>query len=398
MSSSRILVLSVGAGSGHNRAAQALERAFSGMPQVAFVEWIDCLEYAGKAFRDLYSRQFLRLVQKAPSLWGWAFEMTDVPWQQRQLRELFERLNTRALVRKIQAISPTACVCTHFTPAAILSHLLGEHALATHLSVVVTDFYVHASWLTRPICRYFVAHDEGKAQLEAAGLPAERVSVTGIPIDPVFAQSPDPTAVRKATGLQSDRPVVLLSAGAAGTMKPEDMLRFLVAIHTPCQFVIVCGRNDKLRAMLTQAVSRQVSDHDFRVLGYTDRIHEWMAVADLYIGKPGGLSTSECLASGLPMVIWDPVPGQEIYNAGYLVEQGAGLVPSCADTLSWKVDRLLQDTNRLAAMKQASRAAGRPDAARVIARTVLDQISEPPVTTGPYPSADEGTSGPETKM
>jgi processive 1,2-diacylglycerol beta-glucosyltransferase len=387
MSEARILILSVGAGSGHNRAAQALHKAFGQLPQVACVEWIDCLEYTSRPFRDLYSRQFLWLVRTAPALWAWAFEKTDVPWQQRHLRELLERLHTRALVRKILDFAPTACVCTHFTPAVIIARMLGRHTLATHLSIVVTDFYVHASWLTRRVCRYFVTHEENRIQLEAAGVPGDRISITGIPIDPVFENPPDRSGTRQSSGLREDRPVILLCAGTAGSGRPEAILRFLEAIRTPAQFVIVCGRNEKLKARLTQAVGRQTTGHDVRILGYTDRIHEWMAAADVYIGKPGGLSTAECLASGLPMVVWDPVPGQEIFNAGYLVEHGAGVVPSSGETLPWKVDRLLQNPGRLAAMKQAARSAGQPDAARRIARHVLAHIEEPAVSVGSDPAA-----------
>jgi len=378
----RVLILSVGAGSGHNRAAQALEAVCRSHPEVEQVEWVDCLQYANWAFRDLYSRRFLWLVRKVPFVWAWAFDKTDVPWQQRQLRELLERLNTRALVQKIQRLGPTACVCTHFTPAAIVSRMLGQGVLSAHLSVVVTDFYVHGSWLTQPVCRYFVSHEENRVQLEAAGVPADRIDVTGIPIDPAFEQLPERGAIRRSEGLAEDQPVVVLCPGSAGATHPERIVDFLEGIETPCQFVIVCGRNNKLRARLRRATRRRAERHAVRIMGYTDRMQEWMAAADLFIGKPGGLTTAECLACGLPMIVWDPVPGQEIYNAGYLVEQGAGLVPNCDQTLPWKVDGLLRDRDRLAEMQRAARAAGRADAARRIVQTLLNRRDEPQVRPG----------------
>ncbi|MBN1125401.1 MAG: glycosyltransferase [Sedimentisphaerales bacterium] len=376
MSGQRVLILSVGAGSGHNRAAQALHKVFGNDPRVQQTAWIDCLEYTNKAFRDLYSKQFLNLVSKAPTLWGLAFDKTDVPWEQRQFRELLERLNARPLFKRITDFAPSACVCTHFMPGAMISRMLRKDELSCHLSVVVTDFYVHASWLTEPICRYFVAHEEGKAQLEAADFSSDRIDVTGIPIDPVFAQDKDKTALHSQFGLDDMLPIILLSAGAAGTMKGDEIVQFLSTIRTPCQFVIICGRNETLRAELDKAASDLQGHQRFHILGYTTQMDEWMAVADLFIGKPGGLSTSECLARGLPMVVWDPVPGQEVYNTMYLLEHGAAVAPASAATLGFKVDQILQHPDRLAAMKQAARTAGKPNSAAAICDLILQHANE----------------------
>ncbi|MCK4999212.1 MAG: glycosyltransferase [Anaerohalosphaera sp.] len=376
----KVLVLSVGAGSGHNRCGQALEKAFSLDDRVEQVEYIDCLNYTNAAFKEIYSNQFLKVVQNAPNLWGWAFDKTDVPWDQNNIRELIERLHTKKLVSKIMDFQPDICVCTHFMPAEIISRLLRKNKFKTHLSVVVTDFYVHASWLTELFCRYFVPHEEGVVQLEAAGFDRERINVCGIPIDPVFSERKDKAKLRDTFGLEHDVPVILLSAGAAGTMRAEEIIKFLESIQSPCQFVIICGRNETLKNELDIAVASRPEDaKKFHVLGFTTQMDEYMTTADLFIGKPGGLTTSECLAKALPMVIWDPVPGQEVYNSIYLLENGAAVSPTAATTLGYKVDKILKTPGRVEAMKKAAESISHPDSAREVAQTVLDNAQELPV-------------------
>jgi processive 1,2-diacylglycerol beta-glucosyltransferase len=380
MEKHKVLVLSVGAGSGHNRCAQALEKAFLQDDRVERVEYVDCLDHTNIAFKELYSRQFLKVVQNATNLWGWAFDKTDVPWEENNIRELVERLHTKKLVSKIIDFEPDICICTHFMPAEIVSRLLRKNKLKTHLSVVVTDFYVHASWLTELFCRYFVPHEEGAVQLEAVGFDRERINVCGIPIDPVFSEKKDRAKLREKFGLEDDAAVILLSAGAAGTMRGEEIIKFLASIQSPCQFVIVCGRNETLKDELNKTIEGRPKDEKkFHVLGYTTQMDEYMSAADLFIGKPGGLTTSECLAKSLPMVIWDPVPGQEVYNSIYLLENGAAVSPTAVTTLGYKVDQILTTPGRLEGMRESAASISHPDSAREVVQMVLGNANELPV-------------------
>ena len=164
----------------------------------------DALKFTNKLFRDFYSTLYMKLVRDAPDLLGWVYRASDEPWKGEAARTQLDRLNTRKLVAFIQEFDPHITVCTHFMPAGIISHLHGEGAAARRIiSIVVTDFDCHAMWLSRMFHRYFVAIDETKAHLEALGLPAERITVSGIPIDPVFAQPVDRAAVRVRYGLRS---------------------------------------------------------------------------------------------------------------------------------------------------------------------------------------------------
>jgi processive 1,2-diacylglycerol beta-glucosyltransferase len=365
----RVLIISTSAGTGHVRAAQALEKEFARDPRVGQVLHQDALNFTNKLFREFYSTLYLKLVRSAPDILGWVYKASDEPWKGEAARTQLDRLNTHKLVKFIEQFDPHITVCTHFMPAGIISHLQEQGRLRTHHSIVVTDFDCHAMWLSRTFHRYFVALEETKAHLEALGLPAERITVSGIPIDPVFAEPVDRTAVRVAFGLDPRKTTLLLSAGALGVGPTELIVERLKHLRHEVQTIVICGKSEEVMTRVAAATGRDVR---FRILGYTDRMHELMHISDLFIGKPGGLTTSEALACGLPMAVFSPIPGQEERNADHLLEEGAGIRCNELTTLPFKLDRLLGAPERLAAMRRAATALGRPDAARTVVQTLLD--------------------------
>ena len=368
----RVLLLSTSAGTGHVRAAQALEKAFATDPRVAAVKHADALDFTTAIFREFYSTLYMKLVRSAPDVLGWAYKASDEPWKGDEFRLQIDRLNTRPLVKFIREFDPQITVCTHFMPAGIIAHLIAKRELDTHHSIVVTDLDCHAMWLSRLFHRYFVAIDETKAHLEALGLPAERITVSGIPIDPIFAEPIDRAAVRAEFGLHLEKPVLLLSAGALGVGPTEFVVERLMQLRTDAQTIVICGKSDELRERIAAKV-----DARFHLLGYTNRMHDLMKISDLFIGKPGGLTTSEALACGLPMAVISPIPGQEERNTDHLLEEGTAIRCNELTTIPFKVDRLLADPARLSAMRTRALAMGRPQAARTIVETLLEDRLPP---------------------
>jgi len=375
----RVLIISTSAGTGHVRAAQALEKEFVRDPRVGQVVHEDALNFTNKLFRDFYSTLYMKLVRSAPDVLGWVYKASDEPWKGEAARTQLDRLNTMKLVRFIEEFDPHMTVCTHFMPAGIISHLQEKGRLRTHHSIVVTDFDCHAMWLSRMFQRYFVALDETKAHLEALGLPADRITASGIPIDPIFAVPVNRQKVRASYGLHPTKTTLLLSAGALGVGPTEMVVERLKHLRHDVQTIVTCGRSEEAKARVTQAVSSM--RERFCVLGYSDRMHELMQISDLFIGKPGGLTTSEALACGLPMAVFSPIPGQEERNADHLLEEGAGIRCNELTTLPFKIDRLLDDPARVAAMREAARAMGRPHAARTVVDTLLNDHL-PPLVLG----------------
>lgn len=375
-----VLIMSASAGTGHLRAAEAIETACRRNPQIGQVVNIDALKYTNKLFRRFYSNLYIQLIKSAPTFLGWFYETSDEPWRTDRMRLMLSRLNLRPLVRLIRRLNPDITICTHFLPAEIMSHLLQTKEVDTKLSIVVTDFDVHAMWLSRAFHHYFVAIDQAKIHLTMMGLPAARVTVSGIPIDPAFGLKKNIRALKAKHGIAPGRPVVLVSAGALGVGSAEYVVRGLSYMKTPAHIVVVCGSNPKLREEVLEQVGTLKAAHlEFHVLGFTKEMHELMGISDLFIGKPGGLTTSEALASGLPMMIFQPIPGQEWRNSDHLLEQGIAVKCNQITTMAHKVDGLLDDPAHLRKMSAAARKLGRPDAARTVIETLLRQMDAAPV-------------------
>jgi processive 1,2-diacylglycerol beta-glucosyltransferase len=369
----RVLVLSASSGAGHVRAAQALERALVVTGRVREVRHVDILQYTSKLFRRLYAQAYLDLANHAPKVLGWLYDYFDEPWKHERLLLALHTLNATRFVRFLERERPDWAVSTHFLPAALIAGLRSKGRLSTRQAIVVTDFDVQGMWLTRHVDRYFVALEETRARLERLGVPPEAITISGIPIDPVFAEPKDAGAMRAKHGLAPDRTTVLVSAGGFGVGPVEALVHTLLELRQPVQLVVICGRSAELKGRLDALAAARPPDLTpaLHVVSYTTEMDEYMAAADLLVGKPGGLTSSEALARGLPLVIVHPIPGQEERNADHLLEAGVAIRGNNLAALAWKIDRLLADPARLAAMRANVRRMARPHAARDIAATLV---------------------------
>jgi len=373
----RILVLSASVGAGHLRAAQAVEAACRLRYPGADVRHVDVLTLTPPAFRRVYGKGYLDLVNHAPDLLGVLYDRTNRPPKHRtgdRLRLALERLNTRALVQFLRDFDPDVLVHTHFLPAALAAHLKRRRRLRAPHVVVVTDFDVHRWWLCRGVARYFVAREDNRVHLEALGEPGNAIRVTGIPIDPRFAEAPDLTALRRRHGVAEGEPLLLVLCGGFGVGPIEALVGSLWASVRDARLVIVTGRNESLRERLSRRA--KIAAAPTVVLGFTTEMHEWMALADLAVTKPGGLTTSEALARGLPLVVANPIPGQETRNATMLFEEGAAISGENPLTVGYRVAHLLASPERLAAMRSSARRLGRPSAALDVAGELERVVAE----------------------
>jgi processive 1,2-diacylglycerol beta-glucosyltransferase len=371
----KVLLLSASAGAGHLRAAEAIEKAFNEAKDAESreVRHIDVLNYTNKLFRHFYSKAYIDLVNKMPEVPGWMYDKLDKPWKNERRRLALDKLNTRPFVKLLRTYQPDLIVCTHFLPAEIVSWLKARERLSSRQVIIVTDFDVHAMWLVHHYERYFVALEEARVYLEALGIPPNKISVSGIPIDPVFGVKKDKQEMRAKHGLAADRTTILLSAGGFGVGSVDALVNSLLPLQHRAQIVAICGRNEELKKRLSRLAARIKPDATvtLKPFGYTKEMDELMTASDIVIGKPGGLTTSEALAKGLVFVIVNPIPGQEERNSDHLLEAAVAIRSNNLPTLSYKLDRLLADPQRFRSMQTNSRRMGRPNAAKEIVEELL---------------------------
>jgi len=368
----KVLILHASAGAGHKRAAEALAKAFAARTFAAAVTVRDILDFTPPLFRRTYARGYLDLVRQAPEIWGYLYARTDRKAQEplrRKVRSIFNKVNAPLFERFVRNLKPDAAVCTHFMPLELISTARRRGKLDVPLYCVVTDFAVHALWQVDRVDHYYVATGEARRHLLRHGVPESRVTVAGIPIDPVFGASRPPEAARRQLGLDPRLPAVLVLSGGFGVGPTADLIRSFREPTAPCQLLVVAGANETLRQEAEEAargIGLQV-----KVFGFVKNIHELMDASDLVVTKPGGLTSSEVLAKGKPMLIIDPIPGQEQRNCEYLLEGGAALRLYDVQDAPWKVESLLADARRLKAMREAARSLAKPSAAADIAQDVV---------------------------
>ncbi|WP_165228391.1 MGDG synthase family glycosyltransferase [Aquisphaera insulae] len=367
----KVLVLSASAGAGHLRAADAIEKALRIRGLASQVQNVDVLKYTNSVFRNLYSRAYLELVNKAPEVLGWLYDRMDNPGQDDKIRLAFDRLNTGPFVKLLNDYQPDVAICTHFLPSEIIGWLKRKEHMNILNAVIVTDFDVHGMWLNRGTDHYFVPMEETREHLLALGLPGDVVTISGIPIDPVFSEPKDPKAMRRKHGLAEDAFTILVSAGGFGVGPVGHIIEALGRLSTAAQAVVVCGRNEDLRKRLAGTVrGLGRSNVAFHLVGFTTEMDELMTAADLFVGKPGGLTTSESLAKGLPMVVINPIPGQEERNSDHLLEEGIAIRSNNLPALAYKIDRLIRDPGKLHLMHANALALAKPQAAFTVIETL----------------------------
>jgi processive 1,2-diacylglycerol beta-glucosyltransferase len=367
MKQTHILVLSVSAGAGHVRAAQALVATAERDYPHAKVTHLDVMDFVSKSFRKVYADSYIKLVDKAPLLWAYLYQNTDTQSSSSlltKIRRNIERLNTRDLKKEIAKIAPDAIICTHFLPAELASRRIAKGEGMPPIWVQVTDFDVHGLWVHPHIQGYFVASNEVAARLQARGIAAEQISVTGIPIMPQFSVPFNKSLCADTAGLDTNKTTLLMMSGGLGVGNIGTMARALLQMPGDFQIIALAGKN---QAMLEELQALAVQ-HPGRIfpMGFTKTIEKLMAISDMAITKPGGLTSSECLAMNLPMIVVSPIPGQEERNADYLLEAGAALKAVDIAALCYKVQKLLQNPAQLSMMRERMAKVAKPSAANTV--------------------------------
>lgn len=349
MTAAHVAVCTASVGHGHCRAAEVIADILSTRFTVSRFE---ALSFAPRWFTSIYRNGYLRVIQSIPSLQRWIYEHTDRVCDGSSAGEAVERFAMRRFLAQLIACDPDIVFCTHFLCARVIAEAVKRGTLRARLVVCVTDLHPHGVWLTQNADRYLVACASAADRVEALGLGKTKTRAVGIPVHPAFGRISRSEA-RARLKIKPEEPVILFTGGGLGLGGIDDAVFACAHANPGIHAIAVCGRDDTLRARLDDAMPKLGVSH--RILGFTQDMPILMAAADVLVGKPGGLTTAEALASGLPMVLLNPIPGQEEANARLLTAAGVAELAASAHEAGARAASLAQDRASLERMRTCVR-------------------------------------------
>ncbi|MCA9407173.1 MAG: hypothetical protein KC733_00655 [Candidatus Omnitrophica bacterium] len=351
----KILCIHATAGAGHLKAAEAIHNGLIKHTEHQSF-FVDALDYTNPIFQKLYPKSYAFIVSRLPKLWGFFFALLDQVWIQplmRWGRRIYNYVNTKRLREYLIAMDFDYIISTQFLSNEVASALKRKGKIRAKIITVVTDFDVHRIWLSKGVDYYCVASDWTKRKILTLGVSEENVFVTGIPTDEKFSVQRDVVQLKAKLGLHKDIFTVLVATGSFGMGPIEGLIEACQGM----QVVVICGHNKALYERLIQ------KNYDLvKVNGLVDNMYEFMAVSDVMVTKPGGLSISEALVSELPMIFFSAIPGQETNNVKVLKEYEIGISDKSIQEISQELKRFQSSKDvHMTALKKTKRLA-RPNA------------------------------------
>ena len=369
MAKKRVLLLYISVNSGHQKAALAIEKALRLLDQEVEILNINSFNYTNPLVEKVINRTYLGVIKNKPEVWEYLYDNPKVFRSLKKLRDLIHKFNSGKLKTLLDEFKPDVIACTQAFPCGMIADYKASFGLDVPLIGVLTDCYPHSYWFFDSVDYYTVNSETATDRLVAHGVPREKIKIYGIPIDPKFANKIDANSVRKSLGLDADLPVVLIMGGGQGLGPIAELVNELNKISKPFQAVVVTGSNKRLYDWLT----RKKLSLKFKtaVYGFTTNIDELMSASTLIITKPGGLTISEALSKQLPVIILNPIPGQEAKNTEYLLSEGAAVKADNAADAALLTEMLLVQKSKLEHMRTNAQRIAKPGSSVDIAKLIL---------------------------
>ncbi len=335
----------------------------------AKTEIIDSYKYAASMVSKVVANGYIEMVKTIPQMYRFLYNRAEKATEVGRFRTWVHQFTATNLYSVIAEHRPDVVVCTHAFPCGVMSEYKKQFSDAPPVVGVVTDFVVHSFWIHHNIDGYAVATHEMRNALVARGVVPERVIISGIPVNDLFAKHPeDVLRLRAKLQLPLDRHVILIMGGGLGIGPLEMMMRALNGVEQALSAVVIVGKNARLEQRVLEAAQRM--NYPLRIVHFIDNVYDYMHASDLLLSKPGGLTTAEALVADLPMVLVKPLPGQEERNTRFLVDRKAAVRSKNQAHLSSVVESLLAFPERRRAMRAAVRSLAKPNAAADVAELI----------------------------
>lgn len=371
----KVIIFYAKYGGGHLSAARSIENCIKTNYNGIEVELIDFMEYVNKEFNKITTKAYAEMAKKAPKAYGsiyWKSEKGPLA----HISTTSNKLLSIRLHKLLQDKAPDLIICTHPFASQMCGYLTKHHKLNTQIATILTDFASHDQWLVynEYINKLFVANKEMKETLISKGIPSAKVFVTGIPISDRFLINYDKNSLFLDFNLSPNKKNVLFFGGGEFGLGKNYTLKVFetfVKDSADLQIIAISGKNPKLKEAFENIVIKYNKEANVHIFEYTNMVPELMSISNLVVTKPGGLTTSESLASGLPIVVINPIPGQEEENATYLVKHNAAIWLKKDDNIEQIVTNLLANSQKLDEMSKNAKSISKPNATNDICKILL---------------------------
>lgn len=351
----KVLFLSVTTGQGHHQAAKSVISYLE--EQGVDTMLLDTFEYINPILSESIARGYLISTRFTPTMYGKLYrlaerkEKSETPYS---ISKLINAILSKKMEVYLKEISPDVIVCTHLFAAQIITHLRQKGLPGVTIGVV-TDFTIHPFWEDTNLDYYITASSLLNLQAVKKGIPTAKIKPFGIPVHPKFAGRLNQSEARRILGLE-DQTTVFVMSGSMGYGNVVNIIRQIDELDLDFQIISACGNNKQLK----QEIDSLKTKKKIKNFGFAENVDVFMDAATCIITKPGGLTISESLAKCLPMILINPIPGQEDRNVEFLLNNGLAIKTSETYPVDEALFQLLSSDWRQEQLKKGIYHEGKP--------------------------------------
>ncbi len=370
----RILLMYITKVSGHRQATVAIQKSLRQLDPQVEAPTVNGFGYTYPLLEKVVNQAYMSVIHTTPKVWDYMYDNPKIVKRSQSIKKFLHKTSHKKLDKLFKRYRPDTVVCTQAFPCGMVADYKIENKLDTKLVGVLTDFAPHSFWINEGIDYYVVPSIEAKERFIKKGIGADKIKVYGIPMRSKFATQLDKKPIAEKLGFKADVPTILIMGGGQGLGPIKKIMESLIKVKMDFQIIALVGTNKKLVNSLKRRAKK--SDKNICIFEFANNVDELMELATLIISKPGGMTTSESIAKGLPMVIINPIPGQEMRNTDFLIKKGISIRIDDTSDIGEEVEILLKSPERLAAMSKAAYENAKPYAALNIAKLIIGSDDE----------------------
>lgn len=370
---SRVLLMYITKVSGHRQATLAIQKSLKQLNPTIEAPTINGFGFTYPILEKVVNRAYMSVIKRTPKVWDYIYDNPKIVKNSQSIKNFLHKTSYEKLEKLFKRHKPDVVVCTQAFPCGMVAQYKQSHNLKITVIGVLTDFSPHSFWINDGVDYYVVPSIEAKERFIKKGVSSDAIKVYGIPMRAKFSTQLDKKPIADKLGLDLSVPTIVVMGGGQGLGPIKAIVKSLIKVKMEFQLIVLTGVNKKIISSLKRYTKK--SDKKILIFEFANNVDELMELASVIITKPGGITTAECLAKGLPMIIVDPIPGQEMRNTDFLIKKGVGIRIDDTSDIGEEVELLLKSPERLAAMSKAAYENSKPYAALDIAKLILEHAN-----------------------